>query len=231
MARGSYTQVNGTWTAKAACGSGKWLVVDMDGGLYWINPESGKWGQLDSSWNTITMTGTPDGHVYTWERSNNTVYHVDLNTGKWRSLIGTYGAPVTCTWFSTGKPYVVDGNALYNLNLETLGYAIFKGSWDVTQIVGHGDSIYMFERGGGLYRMVPATNTWTQFDGSWPNTPAAVSHEGRIYAVNNGALYDIDPETGKYQMIDGSWTTTHLASCLGKLYSFEANGSLYRIEV
>lgn len=202
----------------------------MNGGLYWINPESQKWGQLDSSWDTVTMAGSPEGHVYTWER-NNSVYHMDLNTGRWRHLTGTYGNPVAATWFSTGKPYVVEGNQLYNLNPENAAYGAFNGSWDVTQIVGHGDAIYMFERGGALYRMVPKTNSWTQLDGSWPNTPAAVSHEGRIYAVNNGALYDIDPETGKYQMIDGSWQTTHLASCLGKLYSFEQNGSLYRIDV
>ena len=219
MARGSYEQLNGTWTANAACASGKCLIVGMSGGLYWINTENQEWGQFESSWDTVTMTGSPEGQVYTWERSN-TVYHVDVETGAWRNVTGTYGNPVACTWFSTGKPYVVEGNALYNLNPETAAYGAFDGSWDVTQIVGHGDSIYLFDRGGALYRFVPKTNTWSQLDGSWPDTAAACSHEGRIYAINNGALYDIDPETGGWAMIDGSWTTTHLVSCQGKLYSF-----------
>ncbi|MEJ7604441.1 MAG: hypothetical protein WKG01_41685 [Kofleriaceae bacterium] len=228
MARGNYEQMVGTWVAQAATATGKWLVVVMDGGMYWINPESSKWGQLESSWDTVTMTGY-EGSVYTWERSN-TVYQMDVQTNVWRQLTGTYGAPVASTWLYE-KAYVVEGTALYNLNRQSAQYGIFNGSWDVTQIVGHGDSIYTFDRGGALYRMRPATNTWTQLDGSWPNTRAAVSHAGRIYAVNNGALYDIDPETGRWQMIDGSWSTTHLASCLGKLYSFEASGALYRIAV
>jgi hypothetical protein len=230
--------IDGTWMASAATSVNLNMFAVVDGTIYWFyagrkeaTPEhpasEPRRGRLDGSWDTVTMAGIGP-QMLCWERSNR-LYRVNTIENRWAELTGTYGDPVCATTLDKSY-YVIESGILYSVSVDG-AYAKYDNTWDVTQIVGLGDSLYMFERGGALYRKPVKGQAYSKLDGSWPETRAACALNGRLYAVNNGALYDIDPETGAYQMIDGSWTTTHLVPWNGKLMSFEANGALYRIEV
>ena len=229
MGRGDYQVLDGTWQASAATSTDNNIFVVSNGALYWIAGKAvGRWGQLDGSWDTVTMAGVGD-KLLLWERSN-TVYRMMTRANTWTQLTTTYANPV-CSTSLLGKLRVREGNALYSVDPDDAAYTMYDGSWNATQLVGIGESIYIFDHDGALYRLGVNNTGYSQLEGSWPETMAATAHGGRIFAVNDGALYDIDPATGSYQKLDGSWSSTHLVSCAGKLYSFEASGALYCIEV
>ncbi len=125
---------------------------------------------------------------------------------------------------------------LYETNLATgVWKQIGKAEFGKTRyIVGEGESLYTIEN-GGLYRINPANGSWGLVGKAddWSGTRAVALLADQLYSANkSGALYQSSLATGRWVTVGKRQfgNTAYLFVVNYKLYSIEADGSLYAIE-
>ena len=103
-------------------------------------------------------------------------------------------------------------------------------------MIGSASFLYSIEKDGSLYMISPINGSWKQIGqkGAWVNTIKGTILGDRLLTVeSNGALFETRLSTGVWQQLGKNdfANTKFLCSGLGKIYSIEASGTLYEINV
>lgn len=138
-----------------------------------------------------------------------------------------------------GKLYTIESSGvLYVTDLETGVWTdIGNPEFQNTQFLFAANyNLYSIEKDGSLYVINPADGKWKIVGkaGEWANTIAGAVRNDKLYTVeSNGAFFETTLSTGTWvQLGKPEFTgTKFLFAGLGKIYSIEANGTLYEINV
>ena len=241
---GSWRQVGkpGIWgrTICAASSNGWLYTVESTGALYKTNPGTGSYTSLDANnyGNTaILLAGS--NYLISVEKDGS-LYRTDLVAKKWIRL----GKPGE--WINTIAAALV-ADKLYTVEVSGALYAtdIYTGVWSKVGEPNFGNTRFMFgsasflysiEKDGTLYMISPINGSWKQIGqkGAWVNTIKGTILGDRLLTIeSNGTLFETRLSTGIWQQLGKPEfvNTKFLCAGLGKIYSIEANGALYEINV
>lgn len=230
----------GEWkgTTLAATENNRLYTIDQSGALYVTNLSNGKWKQLGKAEFANTRFLFAVGQTLYTIETDGSLYRVSQADGSW-SRVGQAGV-----WKDTiagttmnGRLYTVERSGiLYESNPATgVWKQVGKAEFARTRYMfGAEGSLYTIEN-GGLYRVNPTNGSWGLVGKAedWSGTLAIATMAGRLYSANKaGMLYESS-------LTDGGWSavgkpvfgkTVHMFESGYKLYTIDADGSLYVIE-
>lgn len=230
----------GEWkdTIGAVVSNNRLYTIEKSGALYVTDLSNGKWSQIGKAEfaNTRFLFAVAP-NLYTIE-TDGSLYRVSQVNGAW-SRVGQAGE-----WRNTiagtilnGRLYTVESNGiLYETNPATgVWKQIGKPEFANTRhMLGADGSLYTIED-DGLYRVNPTNGSWGLVGKAedWRGTRAVIAMTGRLYSINRGGgLYE-------GQLTSGAWVavgkpvfgnTIHMFESGYKLYTIDADGSLYVVE-
>lgn len=231
----------GGWkgTIAAVTVNNRLYTIENSGALYVTDLSSGNWKQLGKSEfaNTRFLFGVGQ-YLYTIE-TNGSLYRVSQVDGTWGYLPNKAGEWKGTIAGSTlnGRIYTVESSgALYETNPATgvwkqIGKAEFANTRHIFSANG---SLYTIED-GGLYRVNPTNGSWGVVGKAedWSGTRAVAVMAGRLYSINKtGALYMSQLSSGQWSALGKPvfGNTVFMFESGNKLYTIDADGSLYRVE-
>ncbi|WP_241139344.1 M12 family metallopeptidase [Bacillus mycoides] len=188
------------------------------------------------NWTKRLMAMTALGNaLYVIE--NETLYHVDPNTGTWTARTGPVWEkrPIAMTALGNAL-YVIENKTLYHVDPNTGVWTARTGPvWTNSPIAmtALGNALYIIEN-ETLYHVDPNTGAWTARTGPvWTNSPIAMTALGNaLYVIENETLYHVDPNTGTWTTRTGPvWTNSPIAmTALGNALYVIENETLYHVD-
>ncbi len=232
----------GEWrdTIAGATLNNRLYTVEKSGTLYVTDLSTGRWSQVGKAeFGNTRMMFAVGPSLYTIE-TDGSLYQVSPSNGAWARVgkAGEWKETITGVGMS-GRLYTVEASGgLYETNPATgvwkqIGKAEFGNT---RRMIGANGALYTLEADGSLYRVNPANGSWSQVGkaGDWKGTIAGAALNGRLYTVETGGtLYES-------QLEDGHWITVgkpvfgktvYMFESGSNLYTLDADGSLYRVEM
>jgi len=232
MARGDWTQLDGTWERLAALTAvGDRMYAVCDGSLWRID-ESGGYEQVgDDEWRARFLIGVsgfliaiePDGRMY----------RLDPRDASYVELDGAWDTTIAACAGGDAVFVIERAGALYRVEPADGSYhQLGDGYENTVAMAAAAGALVTFESHGAMYRTGPKDGSWEHVGDGWANLRAAAGDDRAAYAACGDTLYSVDVQDGGYEgLTDTTWASTHLVVMNGGLYAVEPTGGLYRIEL
>lgn len=125
--------------------------------------------------------------------------------------------------------YVITGETLCEMSPTSEAWRRIDGDFRAVAIAGLGGALYLFE-GSALLRIDTESGEPTPLPGTYADVRSAVELDDRIYVSDGEGVYAVS-SSGDSRRLPGEWDNHRLvAGGDGRLYAFERNGQLYRVD-
>lgn len=229
--RGSWTNLGGTWGNVAAAATLGDRVYAAAGGLLWRVDRDGACDAVgDEEWHPRFLVGVA-GYVVSIEPGGG-MYRIDPTDGSSVELDGDWSATIAACAGGDAIFVIERSGTLFRVEPADGSYHAIADGFDAAQLVTAAGGALLTVEHDGLYRISPKTGAWELLSSGWHGVGALAGEPRAAYLACAGSLYAVDPQDGTHEpLTDTSWGGGPMAVMGGRLFVFDPDGHLYRIDL
>lgn len=215
----------------AATSLGDRIYAASDGGLYRVDADGEYEAISDDEWRSSFLVGVA-GYLVSIE-PNGGMYRVDPKDGAYSELEGNWQSVIVATAGGDFVFAIEKSGTLYRISPADGSYVeLNDGFTTTTCLTAAAGTLVTVDSAGTLCRVSPKDGAWEEVDHTWANSRTAAGDDRAAYVACGEGIYAVDPHAGTFEeLTDTTWGSRHLVAMGGRLFSFEASGGLYRIDL